>query len=86
LTKRKRFGRVASVNRFRFRQHRGVIPGLLGLRREFPAQADSINDMILYALDGRDRRRLDLDFVERTRKHCEEMERLFPSLRRTPTE
>lgn len=68
------------MNRFRFRQHPGVIPGLNELRREFPAQMSYIDDMILYAEVGRDRRKLGLDWVDRVRVSCEKFEDL---LRRT---
>lgn len=59
------------------RQDPDVIPGLEALIREFPLQHGFIRSMILYAEIGRDRRKLRMDYVQRTREQCLEFRRLF---------
>lgn len=57
-----------------------VIPALGALREEFPACGRLIGDMKLYALIGKDRRKLGMDYVERTRAMCKRQESIFAGI------
>lgn len=59
------------------RQDPSVIPGLEALQEEFPEQRASIRDYLIYAIHGKDRRKLDPEWVERCRAQCEFHRKLF---------
>lgn len=58
-------------------QHPGVIPGLEALRDQFPDLPGCVDDRLLYARVGKDRRQLDLDWVKAAREDCEKTRRTF---------
>ena len=61
-------------------QDPGVLSGLHALALEFPKCRPYILDMQLYAMVGKDRRKLGLDYVARAKEHCEQQEALFKGI------
>lgn len=60
-----------------------VILGLGELMMEYSHLGCSfMSDMMMYAEIGKDRAKLTMDYVEETRKQCENMERMMSSLGR----
>lgn len=75
--------RAGLWDRFRRSAPHEVIDGLMALQAEQSIESPSwkcVDDMLLYAMIGRDRRKLTMEYVDRTRKMIREQEELFGRL------